>query len=215
MPRRGADRRQCFTGWTQGLRPGRSPRGHGERSADRGLQVGPVPPRRIEDIPQSHVGQLALYREVLRTLYPNHRVRAALVWTAGPALTEFRRAPCRNVKALRRVKTPPRERALTSGLHTFGGIQGSPPPERAKSLKSRGAPWASQRFPIPISRPRCSKRRAGRGRLLGRVVRPVPEIAPALEEIAGSMNGKVKIVKLNVDEKPGPATSTESRRSRR
>ena len=46
-------------------------------------------PRRIEDIPERHVGQLALYAEVLRALYPNHRVRAALVWTAGPALTEL------------------------------------------------------------------------------------------------------------------------------
>ena len=46
-------------------------------------------PRRIEDIPERHVGQLALYAEVLRALYPNHRVRAALVWTAGPAVTEL------------------------------------------------------------------------------------------------------------------------------
>jgi thioredoxin 1 len=31
---------------------------------------------------------------------------------------------------------------------------------------------------------------------------PCRKIAPALEEIAGTMNGKVKIVKLNVDESP-------------
>jgi ATP-dependent helicase/nuclease subunit A len=45
-------------------------------------------PRRMEDIPQNHIGQLALYRAVLRRLYPNHEVRAALIWTLGPALIE-------------------------------------------------------------------------------------------------------------------------------
>jgi thioredoxin 1 len=34
---------------------------------------------------------------------------------------------------------------------------------------------------------------------------PCKMIAPALEEIAGSMAGKVKIVKLNVDENPATA----------
>jgi thioredoxin 1 len=34
---------------------------------------------------------------------------------------------------------------------------------------------------------------------------PCRAIAPALEEIAGSMNGKVKIVKVNVDENPAIA----------
>ena len=34
---------------------------------------------------------------------------------------------------------------------------------------------------------------------------PCKQIAPALDEIAGAMNGKVKIVKLNVDENPQTA----------
>ena len=34
---------------------------------------------------------------------------------------------------------------------------------------------------------------------------PCKMIAPALEELAGSMDGKVKIVKLNVDENPATA----------
>ena len=35
---------------------------------------------------------------------------------------------------------------------------------------------------------------------------PCRMIAPALEEIAGAMNGKVNVLKLNVDETPATAT---------
>jgi ATP-dependent helicase/nuclease subunit A len=47
-----------------------------------------VPPR-VEDIAPNYVRQLALYRTVLQTIYPNHAMRAALIWTAGPALMEL------------------------------------------------------------------------------------------------------------------------------
>jgi ATP-dependent helicase/nuclease subunit A len=45
-------------------------------------------PRELDDIPPGHIEQLALYRAVLRKLYPNHLVRAALIWTLGPTLIE-------------------------------------------------------------------------------------------------------------------------------
>ncbi|MEJ0073897.1 MAG: double-strand break repair helicase AddA [Alphaproteobacteria bacterium] len=48
-----------------------------------------IVPRGTDDISPSHVRQLALYRAVLRKLYPNHDVRAVLVFTAGPALIEL------------------------------------------------------------------------------------------------------------------------------
>jgi ATP-dependent helicase/nuclease subunit A len=46
-------------------------------------------PQRIADIPPSYVTQLALYRAVLRQLYGDRKVRAALVWTEVPAVVEL------------------------------------------------------------------------------------------------------------------------------
>ncbi|HTQ81943.1 MAG TPA: double-strand break repair helicase AddA [Pseudolabrys sp.] len=46
-------------------------------------------PRRIEDVPKSYLGQLALYRAVLEKLYPGRGVRAALIWTEAPDLMEL------------------------------------------------------------------------------------------------------------------------------
>ena len=46
-------------------------------------------PREAMHIPHDYVSQLALYAGVLKALYPAHGMRAALVWTAGPALTEL------------------------------------------------------------------------------------------------------------------------------
>ena len=46
-------------------------------------------PHSIEEISPNYLRQLALYRAVLQKLYPNHAVRAALVFTAGPVLLEL------------------------------------------------------------------------------------------------------------------------------
>jgi ATP-dependent helicase/nuclease subunit A len=46
-------------------------------------------PHRLTDIPKSYVAQLALYGAVLRQLYRDREVRAALVWTEVPAVIEL------------------------------------------------------------------------------------------------------------------------------
>ncbi|MBB4008963.1 double-strand break repair helicase AddA [Allorhizobium taibaishanense] len=49
------------------------------------------PPRRESDVPLSHSAQLAIYRELLTSLYPNRPIECLLVYTEGPhvvALTE-------------------------------------------------------------------------------------------------------------------------------
>ena len=50
------------------------------------------PPRRIEEVPPAYIRQLALYRALLRKLYPDRPVRAALIWTEVPDLMELSEA---------------------------------------------------------------------------------------------------------------------------
>jgi ATP-dependent helicase/nuclease subunit A len=46
-------------------------------------------PRRIDEVPQAYVTQLALYRAVLLQLYPDKTIRAVLIWTDVPDLMEI------------------------------------------------------------------------------------------------------------------------------
>jgi ATP-dependent helicase/nuclease subunit A len=48
-----------------------------------------TPPDHPDQAPRSYVTQLALYRAVLRQIYPNHAIRAALLWTERPLLMEL------------------------------------------------------------------------------------------------------------------------------
>jgi ATP-dependent helicase/nuclease subunit A len=48
-----------------------------------------APPRNLAEAPRSYVRQLALYRAVLKKLYPRLPVRAALLWTETPELMEI------------------------------------------------------------------------------------------------------------------------------
>ncbi len=47
------------------------------------------PPKTAEQAPEAYVGQLALYRAVLRKMYPDRPIRTALVWTEVPSLMEL------------------------------------------------------------------------------------------------------------------------------
>jgi len=44
------------------------------------------PPSRLDEVPEAYVAQLALYRALLRPLYPGRAVRAALLFTEAPRL---------------------------------------------------------------------------------------------------------------------------------
>jgi ATP-dependent helicase/nuclease subunit A len=48
-----------------------------------------APPQRVAKAPPSYLRQLALYRAVLAKLYPQRRVRAALLWTETPEWMEI------------------------------------------------------------------------------------------------------------------------------
>jgi ATP-dependent helicase/nuclease subunit A len=47
------------------------------------------PPRRIDEVPRIYLAQLALYRAVLKKLYPDKVIRCALIWTEVPDLMEL------------------------------------------------------------------------------------------------------------------------------
>jgi ATP-dependent helicase/nuclease subunit A len=48
-----------------------------------------APPSRPDEAPRGYVRQLALYRAVLAKLYPQHAIRAALLWTESSELMEI------------------------------------------------------------------------------------------------------------------------------
>jgi ATP-dependent helicase/nuclease subunit A len=47
------------------------------------------PPERLEDVPPAYIAQMAGYRRALMDLYPERRVRCALIWTLGARLMEL------------------------------------------------------------------------------------------------------------------------------
>jgi ATP-dependent helicase/nuclease subunit A len=48
-----------------------------------------APPANAEQAPRTYIRQLALYRAVLEKLYPQRRIKAALLWTESAELMEI------------------------------------------------------------------------------------------------------------------------------
>jgi ATP-dependent helicase/nuclease subunit A len=83
----------ALTGGAPGLRPGVVVNGRIDRLVimpDRVLvadyKTNRPAPDRIEDADPAYVAQIAVYVAVLRRLYPDRPVEAALIWTDGPRL---------------------------------------------------------------------------------------------------------------------------------
>jgi ATP-dependent helicase/nuclease subunit A len=47
------------------------------------------PPRDVKNVDQGYVFQMAVYRDVLRRIYPQLAVRCVLLWTDGPFTMEL------------------------------------------------------------------------------------------------------------------------------
>jgi ATP-dependent helicase/nuclease subunit A len=47
------------------------------------------PPQRPDDAPRAHLTQLAAYRAAIKAIFPDKKVRSALLWTSTPELMEI------------------------------------------------------------------------------------------------------------------------------
>jgi len=53
------------------------------------FKTGRNPPAALDDIPAAHLRQMAAYAQALAVIFPEHRIEAKLLYTAGPVLHDL------------------------------------------------------------------------------------------------------------------------------
>ena len=103
-------------------------------------------PRRLAEVPEAYVAQLALYRACWRAFIPAKTIRAALIFTEGPLVVEIP-APAMEA-ALAKIMSESRKRGLSHApvkriltlakpIHRFLILPAIPPGQR-------GLPWSTK-----------------------------------------------------------------------
>ncbi len=81
-----SDRRPCYRGATVfRRRPNRPAFGRGQAGHHCRLQDGSRAAKRADDISKAYVAQLAIYRQILRPLYPGREIECRLIFTTSGA----------------------------------------------------------------------------------------------------------------------------------
>jgi thioredoxin len=163
-------------------------------------------PDAVEAADPAYVLQLAVYAAVLKRLYPDRAVEAALVWTDGPKLmpvpaammdaaltganpVELRESPHIILERPTGQATPTGAQAARSR----GPSAGAPEEPSMATVKvtdeSFDADVLKSSTPVLVD-------------FWAEWCGPCKQIGPALEQIADELGGQVKIAKVNIDDSP-------------
>ena len=169
------------------------------------------PPDDAAQVAEAYLLQLAAYRLAVARIFPSCRVRAAILWTDGPRIMEIPRVPC-SMPSSSGSGSSTRPALTPEGcLPTFRGSDSSPSasghaPKETDPM--RGGSDASSVSDADFDKEVLQSAEPVVVDFFAEWCGPCKAMAPALEQVAAEMKGKVKVAKLDVDAEPG-----QSRRS--